>query len=171
MTGMHLPLAAMAAHRDLRVSIDIYGSVQANNAYVMDFCRRVAADSRVRVLPPVRPDEVPRVVAGYDVMLVPSQVLETGPLVVLEAQASGVPVIGSKLGGIAERVRDGVDGRLVNAGSVDAWASALREVSSDPALIPRWRAAIAAPRSLADVVLQMIDVYRCVAQGSASLQS
>ena len=171
MKGMDLPLAAMHAHRDLHVSLDIYGSVQTENEYVAALRRRVAADSRVRLLPAVRPTDVPRVIAGYDVILVPSQVLETGPLVVLEAHASGVPVIGSDLGGIAERVRDGVDGRLVNPRSIGAWASALREAASDPSLVAKWRAAIGAPRTLADVASQMDMIYRSVARRETSSRS
>ena len=40
---------------------------------------------------------------SIDVLAVPSQLLETGPLVVLEANTWKVPVIGSDLGGIRER--------------------------------------------------------------------
>ena len=49
----------------------------------------------------------------YHVVAVPSQWMETGPLVILESFAAGVPVIGSALGGIADKVDDGVSGLLL----------------------------------------------------------
>ncbi len=47
-----------------------------------------------------------------DILCVPSQVLETGPFVVYEALAQGIPVLGSNLGGIAELVSEGKNGWL-----------------------------------------------------------
>jgi glycosyltransferase involved in cell wall biosynthesis len=74
-----------------------------------------------------------------DVLAVPSLWFETGPLVVLEAHAAGVPVVGSNLGGIAERIRHGVDGLLVPPDDADALSSALRSLMVDRALLDRLR--------------------------------
>ena len=72
------------------------------------------------------PTDVVERLSVYDVVAVPSQGLETGPLVVLEAFAAGVPVLGSAIGGIADKVNDGVDGFLVRPfDSETEWASAL----------------------------------------------
>jgi glycosyltransferase involved in cell wall biosynthesis len=49
-------------------------------------------------------------------------------LPVVEAMASGLPVVASRAGGIADTVVDGVTGRLVERGDVAALANALREV-------------------------------------------
>jgi glycosyltransferase involved in cell wall biosynthesis len=163
MKGMHLPLAALDRDRNLRLTLDIYGGVQSESAYVTDLRSRIAKEPRVRLLPPVRPEDVVRVLSAYDVMLVPSQVIETGPLVVLEAHAAGIPVIGSALGGIAERVRDGVDGRLVEAGSVRAWEEALREVCDNREMVDAWRSEIESPRTMGAVADDMIPIYHSLA--------
>ena len=93
-------------------------------------------------------------------MVVPSQWLETGPLVVLEAFAAGTPVIGSNLGGIAELVTDGVDGLLVDpASSPAAWADSLRRVCSDPDLLVSLRAGIRPPRHSRDTAIEIMPVY------------
>lgn len=47
-----------------------------------------------------------------DILCVPSQGLETGPFVVYESLAQGVPVLGSDLGGIAELISEGKNGWL-----------------------------------------------------------
>ena len=82
-----------------------------------------AAGSTTDPVTAVAPDKVVGVMADYDLIAVPSRCLETGPLVALEAFAAGVPVLGAKLGGIAELVRDGVDGILVTPDNAAAWAA------------------------------------------------
>ena len=75
-----------------------------------------------------------------DVLCVPSVYFETGPLVVLEAHAWGVPVVGTNIGGIPERVEDGVTGRLVPPNDPGALATALlalRDPAALHALEPR----------------------------------
>jgi glycosyltransferase involved in cell wall biosynthesis len=50
------------------------------------------------------------ILAGLDVVVVPSIWYENSPLTIQEAFIAGVPVITSDQGGMAELVRDGVDG-------------------------------------------------------------
>ena len=79
-------------------------------------------DARIRFLPALAHSDVISTLRQYDALVVPSQWMETGPLVVLEAFAAGVPVIGSALGGLTDKIRDGIDGVLVAPfDSVDAW--------------------------------------------------
>ena len=118
-----------------------------------------AGDSRVRFLPPVAPGAVIATLAGYDVTLVPSLWLETGPLVVYESFAAGVPVIGSDLGGIPEIVRDGVDGMLVRPGDVAAWGAALATVVRDRGRLDALRANVRPPRTMADAAREMAELY------------
>jgi glycosyltransferase involved in cell wall biosynthesis len=102
--------------------------------------------------------------SGYDLVAVPSQWLETGPLVVLEAFAAGRPVIGSALGGIADKVRDGIDGLLVTPyDSAEAWATRLATCAAEPDLVSRLTAGVRRPRELAAVASEMDAVYRRVA--------
>lgn len=56
---------------------------------------------------------------------------ENCPLALLQAMASGVPVVASRVGGVPEVVRDGVDGLLVEAGDEAALASALGRLAAD----------------------------------------
>jgi N-acetyl-alpha-D-glucosaminyl L-malate synthase BshA len=64
-------------------------------------------------------ESVAELLASADLFLLPSE-QESFGLVALEAQASGVPVIGSAQTGLAEVVRDGVTGSLHAVGDVDA---------------------------------------------------
>lgn len=68
-----------------------------------------------------------------DIMLVPSIWKEPFGLVVAEAMARGLPIIASNLGGPAEIVTHNEDGLLVEPGNVQELASAIRQLSADPA--------------------------------------
>lgn len=75
--------------------------------------------------------------AGADVFVLPSQ-FEGLPLVLLEAMAAGVPVIGSRVCGIREVIRDGVSGRLVPPADPSALATAILDSLSNPEKAAQW---------------------------------
>jgi starch synthase len=58
-------------------------------------------------------------------------------LAVLEAMASGTPVVASRVGGLAEVVQDGETGFLVPSGDVGALRERLEQVLGDPGLARR----------------------------------
>ena len=57
---------------------------------------------------------------------------EGTPVSLIEAQAAGVPVVGTRVGGAATVVCDGLSGRLVAAQDVDGFARAVVAVLADP---------------------------------------
>lgn len=63
-------------------------------------------------------------------LCVPSVWYENAPLTVLEAMASGLPIIASNIGGLPELVEDGVSGFLVKTGNVDAWMEAVQQMDA-----------------------------------------
>jgi glycosyltransferase involved in cell wall biosynthesis len=68
---------------------------------------------------------------------------ENFPHTVVEALAVGTPVLAMEAGGVAEVVRDGVNGLLVPAGDTEALGEAVRRYFGDEALRERLRAAAA----------------------------
>lgn len=63
-----------------------------------------------------------------------SSLREGLPNVLLEAMALEVPVLATRIAGIPRLIADGVDGLLVNPGSVDELAQGLRRLLADPDL-------------------------------------
>lgn len=81
--------------------------------------------------------EIVKMLQKADVLVVPSVPTREGrregiPVVLMEAMASGVPVIASHISGIPELVEDGVSGLLVEPRRSEALASALSSLYEDP---------------------------------------
>jgi glycosyltransferase involved in cell wall biosynthesis len=73
-----------------------------------------------------------RFLAEIDCLVVPSNWPETGPLVVLEARARGLPVIGSRIGGIAEKVGTRCEELLFVPGDAQGLRASVRRFAGDP---------------------------------------
>ncbi len=71
--------------------------------------------------------------SAMDMLALPSTGREAFGRVLVEAQACGIPVLGSNIGGIAETMQVDVTGRLVEPGNVDAWAQEVTQLVLDPA--------------------------------------
>jgi len=138
----------------------IWGSGDTAEAqrYRARLARAAGGDGRIRLHGPLA--RASEAMSQLDVLVVPSVCMETGPLVVLEAFAAGVPVVGSALGGIAERVRDGVDGVLVPHGDAGALACVLSDLAQDPARVERLREGIGPVRTADQVARETHALYR-----------
>jgi glycosyltransferase involved in cell wall biosynthesis len=81
--------------------------------------------------------EVRSILAAMDLFAAPSRTEGLG-MAIIEALAAGIPVIGSRVGGIPEVVEDGRCGRLLPAGDTPRWAEALVEIGARPAELASW---------------------------------
>jgi glycosyltransferase involved in cell wall biosynthesis len=81
-------------------------------------------------------DDVPELLASFDVFAFPS-LFEGLCLAVIEAQAAGVPVVATPVGGIRETVVDGETGLLVPPRDPAALAAAIRRLLDDRDLARR----------------------------------
>ncbi len=77
-------------------------------------------------------DDYRAVIGVSDVFVLPS-VYDTLPSIVIEAMGMGVPVIGTRVGGVPEQIEDGVTGILVPPGDARALRDAILALAADPA--------------------------------------
>jgi glycosyltransferase involved in cell wall biosynthesis len=101
--------------------------------------RECGVADRLSVLGARSSEEVRATLAGAGVFALPSVRLPSGrmegiPVALMEAMASGVPVVATRLSGIPELVEDGVTGLLVEPGDPRALATAMDRVLEDDAL-------------------------------------
>jgi glycosyltransferase involved in cell wall biosynthesis len=158
--GAHVLIRALQHLEVKEVELHVFGVVQPGDEQYAESLRQLAPHEHDVVFHPAAPSEdVIDLLSEFDVLAVPSQWLETGPLVVLEAFAAGIPVLGSRLGNIGELVHDNVDGLLVQHDSIDAWTDALRRLAHDPTLLDRLRVGVRPPRRMRAVADDMLALY------------
>lgn len=147
---------------NVRLTVHASKSVSDDGAYEASVRAMAAGDSRIVFAPAVPRADLAAVMAAHDVLLVPSRTMETGPLVVLEAQAAGLFVVGSRLGGIVELVAEGDHGSLPPAHDTKAWTAAIehlaaRHAGNRLARSPR------IVRTMDAVAVEMNQLYRTLA--------
>jgi glycosyltransferase involved in cell wall biosynthesis len=76
-------------------------------------------------------DDVARYYNAIDALLLPS-VNEGTPVSVIESLAAERPAVATRVGGVPDVIRNGVDGFLVDVGDADALAERLAELAADP---------------------------------------
>lgn len=106
--------------------------------------------------------DVPQVLAECDAFVL-SSVAEGMPMTVLEAMATGLPVVATDVGGVASVVEAGATGTLVQPGDAPALAAALGAYVADEKLRHRHgaagRARVAAKFSLPTMVSAYVALY------------
>jgi glycosyltransferase involved in cell wall biosynthesis len=102
--------------------------------------------------------ELEDVLAGVDVAVLPSMWWDCAPLAAAECLAARVPLVVPRLGGLAEAVRDEVDGLVVDPLSPDALAAALDRLSTEPGLLERLQGAIEPPHAF-DAYVDELEAY------------
>jgi glycosyltransferase involved in cell wall biosynthesis len=102
----------------------------------------LAATPGVTDVGPYPPERAGEMMAAVDWVVVPSVWWENSPLVIQEAFAAGRPVICSDVGGMAEKVRDGVDGLHFRVGDPESLATTIRRAVTTPGLWERLREGI-----------------------------
>jgi glycosyltransferase involved in cell wall biosynthesis len=151
---LRLITAAMMRYGDKLVSYRVLGAALVN-LLDLDWTLEVIGDGAARAevmtaLAPIHsrlvlvgrldPDTTARRLAAADLYVWPA-INEAFGMALLEAQASGLPVVAGASGGVAEIVAHQMTGLLVQPGDPAAFAAAVRRLMTDVALRRRYAAA------------------------------
>jgi len=109
-------------------------------AWIEDRARQLGIESNVRITGYLPQDGVRAELAASDIFVM-SSFAEGVPVVLMEAMASGLPVIATRIAGIPELVEDGVSGYLTSPGDADAIAAYTETLLNDGGLRRRMGAA------------------------------
>lgn len=96
-------------------------------------CRQLLADAGVAELAwlPGERSDIPEIMRGLDCFVLPS-LAEGISNTILEAMASGLPVIATNVGGNADLVASGITGSIIRAADPDAMAMEIVRLASQP---------------------------------------
>ena len=129
--GVHVLLDAVRGLPAAAYELKIFGSPGVFPEYAAELRTR-AAGLPVHFMGAFDRERVADVYAQIDVLVVPSLWLENSPLVIHEALMAGIPVVGARIGGIADLVEDGRTGLLYDPASSGELEAVLRGVIEKP---------------------------------------
>jgi glycosyltransferase involved in cell wall biosynthesis len=153
-----------------RVPREIWGDAVLNvfggnlevqpEAFQQEFRRLVhAVGRRVRFFGSYKSADLPTLMREIDWVVVPSTWWENSPVVIQEAFLHGRPIITSDIGGMAEKVRNNIDGLHFRAASAESLVDRLVEALRGPDLWDRLRARIPRPISAVEAAEQHRALY------------
>jgi glycosyltransferase involved in cell wall biosynthesis len=136
--GVGVLLEAIGRLREVELSLDVIGD-GPEHGILEARAQALGVADRVRFVG-LR-DDVPELLREADVAVHPARWQEALGNTVLEAMATGIPLVASRVGGIPELLADGSEGLLVTPGEPEPLAAALRRLAGDPSLRARLGAA------------------------------
>lgn len=159
--GVHVLVKAFQGIPAGEATLRIYGSPTVFPDYA-ERLRKMADPDNTSFEGLVPNEEVGRVLADADVVVVPSLWYENSPVVIQEASAAGVPVIASQIGALAEKVRHGENGLLFPPGETEALRKLLDSLIEHPAQIKDFGAHVPEPVTVQRHVDALVGFYQAL---------
>lgn len=122
--------AARVIQRSIECRFIIAGAPLFSGGSYCSLVERQARDAKIELSGWV--DDVPRLLANIDLLVVPSAQSDATPRVIAEAFSAGTPVLAFADGGVPEMIRHRDDGLLVRDRSVDGLARAILNALRSP---------------------------------------
>ncbi len=146
----------------MRSGVDVEYTIVGDgplSGVLLQLARELGASDRVRLIGSVSHGAAAAIISRSHVMLAPSVTASDGdmegiPVAMMEAMASGLPVVSTVHSGIPELIDDDVTGYLVAEGDVRALASRVEHLSRD--FTASWRVTTAARR----LIVQRHDIEK-----------
>jgi glycosyltransferase involved in cell wall biosynthesis len=162
--GLNVLLKAMAMLRETAPDVRLW--LHGANLDVQDEQFRTEfgrllddAGENVMMVGRYRPEELSRLMAEIDWVVIPSIWWENSPLVIQEAFAHGRPVICSDIGGMAEKVTDGLNGLHFRVGDHVSLARTIEKAVASPETWEGLRAGIPEVYGVAEHVQRLEGIY------------
>jgi glycosyltransferase involved in cell wall biosynthesis len=105
---------------------------RSQREFVDDLRRQISPGMRYHLVGTLSRNQLRRAYQASDMFVCPALWEEASPLVVVEAMASGLPVIASRKGGLKSRIVEGINGRLIEPGDSGQLAEAILDYLRHP---------------------------------------
>lgn len=178
--GAHVLVEALAQldpHEPLEVRL--YGSLEEHPGYALQLARQVRQleqrthrketeqSLEVSFAGLFPPDAIFQVLAQTDLLVIPSLWRENSPLILLQALASGLPVLASDVEGMADQLAPGWNSALFSPGEAHQCAGWLKTFLDSPETLGQLCGHGGAPRTVSDYVDQLEREYGFIPGGNS----
>lgn len=132
--GIHVLIDAFKMITSSNVVLKIFGS-GPDSSYVDKLIDQSRSDRRIEFCGIYSEEDVGDIFSNVDVVITPSLVYENYPLVLHEALACNTPVVASNIGGMAEKVKDGINGFTFPVGNAGALHAVMMQIVVNPTIL------------------------------------
>jgi glycosyltransferase involved in cell wall biosynthesis len=132
--GTHVLVEAFKRLNPSNALLKIYGS-GPDESYVKSLTSMAATNGNIEFCGVYPESQTGEILSNVDVVVVPSLCYENYPMTLHEALACNIPVIATKLGGMAEKIKDGFNGFLFEMGDSRHLQTVLERIVNDPAVL------------------------------------
>jgi len=153
--GVHILLKAFNRMRNKNARLLVFGYYGNLLSYLKRY-----ANERVYFMGGFHNREIDKILDQIDVLVVPSIWYENSPLVIQEAFLAGIPVIASNIGGMAELVKDRINGFTFKVGDIDDLAEKMDYIADNPEILNDIRPSRDSVRSIEDDAKSTLEIYR-----------
>lgn len=160
--GADLALDAFLQLPEGAATLVIRGRADVAPAFVAGLRERSKHRPDVAILPAFEPAEALEAYDAIDALLVTSRWPENAPIVISEARARGLPVIGTASDGVAELVAHEVDGLLAPAEGRSGFSALLRRCVEEADLLDRLAAGVRPPPTMRADARRHLERYRSI---------
>lgn len=158
--GIHVLINAFKLVKNEKIKLKIFGRGDERDPYVKDLLNQAKDDSRIQFCGTFDYSELPEIMNGISIIIIPSSYKENFPLVMQNSFAYNKPVIASNVGGMPEVIKDGVNGFLFEQENPEQLARIIHRISQNPDIIEKLKEGIISPPRIEAEALQYENIYR-----------
>jgi glycosyltransferase involved in cell wall biosynthesis/GT2 family glycosyltransferase len=162
--GLHVAVAAFRGIDPAVATLTAWGEPAASPAYAAELAAG-GLPPAVRLAGRFPEEEKGRLLAGLDLLVIPSLGLESFGLVGREAMACGVPVLASRRGALVEMLAGRDCGALFAPGDAAELAGWIGRLAADPSILAGWRRNLPPVRTMEAHAEEIEGVYAAVLAG------
>lgn len=157
--GVILEALEKIQNKGIKMSFSLYGRVSG------EYRKVVMEHSIIKYQGEYNYSNLSVIMNEIDVLVVPPIWYDNAPQVVMEALAANVPVIGSRIGGIPDFVKHGVNGFLFEAGNSNELAEIIEYINMNPHILENLRVGKKYVKKLSYHIKEIADIYNSVLKG------
>jgi len=159
--GLHILIKAFNKLQNSDVVLKIYGLALPYDGFknYLQLLKGMVTNPKISFMGKYDNEKLASILAGMDVLIVPSLWYENSPLTIHEAFMAKMPVIASNIGGIPELVQDGENGFLFRAGDPEDLYQKLCKFIKEPGLIEKFKKNVASVKTIKRNAEELENIY------------
>lgn len=159
--GLHILIDAfnrISPHKaELRIYGKLYGYIGFE--YYLPRLKKIIKNKNIKLMGKFIHPEISAIFKEIDIIVVPSIWRENSPLVIQEAFLFNTPVVASRIGGISELIKDGINGLLFSPGDAGDLQEKMQHIIDNPDLIERFKKNMPKVKSIEENAKEIEELY------------